>query len=239
MKLPGLLIIGAPRSGTSTLFNMLCQVPGIWGKVKEAHFFNRHWDKGLGYYEEVFKGAPEGDMLLEATPFYLAAPFVPARVKRTLPDVKLIVLLRDPVARCISHYWWNQDKFGSDPEVLINSYHHCVVHGHYDDHLQQWAMHFPRKQMLIFASEAFFEAPAKWARHVAVQAAGIPHNVAYGTKFERTHYDPLEWRKAKYGPPVIPKEVRSWLRAHYAAHNKRLDKLLASFEISKYWGGKP
>jgi len=57
----------------------------------------------------------------------------------------------------------------------------------------------------------------------------------HGIKFERTHYDPLEWRK-KIGPPIIPKEVRIWLRAHYAAHNKRLDKMLAPFEISKYWG---
>lgn len=251
MRLPELLIIGGPRCGTSTLFNMLCQVPGLWGtpQTREVHFFNRHWDKGLAWYAEKFAAAPKGDMLLEATPFYLAAPFVPDRVKRTLPDVKLIVLLRDPVARCISHYWWNRDRFGNDPEVLINSYHHCVVHGHYDEHLHQWAMHFPRKQMLIFASEAFFEAPAEWARHVAIQAAGIPHNVVYGTEvdgvvqvgavFKHSYYDPLEWRKAKYGPPVIPKEVRSWLRAHYAAHNKRLDKLLASFEISKYWGGKP
>jgi len=83
LRLPELLIIGGPRCGTSTLFNMLCQVPGLWGtpQTREVHFFNRHWDEGLAWYAKKFAAAPKGDMILEATPFYLAAPFVAARVK--------------------------------------------------------------------------------------------------------------------------------------------------------------
>lgn len=251
MKLPDLLIIGAPRCGTSSLFAMLCQISGIWGaRIKETHFFNTHWDKGMYWYSNQFSHAPEGNLTLEATPFYLASPEAPERVKNTLPDVEMIAMLRNPVDRCISHFWWNQDKFGSDPEVLIDSNHHCVEHGHYADHLEHWFKFFPfysrafreseRNQILIFASEAFFEEPELYARHVALRMK-IPHNVVYNKNFSGTHFDPLEWRKRKYPPPQISKEVLSWLRLHYEPHNKRLDALLEPFEISKYWRpkGKP
>ena len=245
MRLPDLMIIGAPRCGTSSLFAMLCQISGIWGaRIKETHFFNTHWNKGLRWYSNQFSHAPADHLTLEATPFYLASPEAPERVKNILPDVKMIVVLRDPVDRCISHFWWNQDKFGSDPEVLIDSNHHCVEHGHYADHLERWFKFFPhhsrpyreyeRNQILIFASEAFFAEPTLYARHVSLWA-GIESNVGFGKRFTGTHFDPLEWRKQKYGPPQIPTKVRSWLRLHYWQHNKRLDELLAPFEISRYW----
>lgn len=252
MRLPDLMIIGAPRCGTSSLFNMLHQIPGFWGaRVKETHFFNTHFDKGLDWYSNHFSHAPEGNLTLEATPLYLASPEAPERVKNTLPDVKMVAVLRDPVDRCISHFWWNQDKFGSDPEVLIDSNHHCVEHGHYASHLERWFDFFPhirrgnrepvlkigrptQSQILIFAAEAFFDMPAAYARHVALWA-GLDANVVYNKVFSGDHFDPLEWRKRKYGPPQIPTKVRSWLRLHYVSHNKRLDELLAPFEISKYW----
>jgi len=235
MKLPDFLIIGAPRCGTSTLFHMLCQIPGLWGQpIKELHYFNQHWDKGQQWYLNQFTQAPENDMAFEATPFYLGSDVAPERIKNTLPDVKLVALLREPVARCISHYWWNQDKFGSDPEVLIDSNHHCVKHGHYAEHLGRWYRYFDREQFLIIASEVFFELPAPYTRHIAMRT-GISYTDAQAAKFEKTYYDPLEWRKSKYGPPVVSKEVRGWLRSHYKTHNERLRRLVAPYIIDSYW----
>lgn len=237
MSMPNLLIIGAPRCGTSTMFTMLREVDGIWGKNKEPHFFDARWANGLEYYKQMFKGAPSDAIVMEASPTYLQHPKAPERIQNTLPDAKFVALLREPVARCVSHYWWNQDKLGSDPEVLIDSKHHCVVMGHYAAHLERWFKHFDRKKILIIASEAFYEMPAVYAWHVA-SWAGIKHSVAYETKFSTTYFDPLQWRKVKYGKPRMPKEVLSWLRMHYKPHNERLRKLLAPFNITVYWGGR-
>ena len=235
MKLPEFLIIGTPRGGTSTLFHMLCQIPGLWGQpIKELHYFNQHFEKGVAWYGEQFKQAPKDAVIFEATPFYLASPDVPSRVKDLLPDINLVVLLREPVTRCVSHYWWNQDKFGSDPEVLIDSSHHCVKQGYYAKHLERWFEFFERDRFLIIASEDFFDKPIPLTRLVAMRT-GISHEVAHKTIFEKTYYDPLAWRKAKYGSPMVSKEVRRWLRLHYKSHNKRLAKLLSSSLITEHW----
>jgi len=112
-----------------------------------------------------------------------------------------------------------------------------VVHGHYADHLHHWARVFPRRRMSIFASEAFFEAPELYARHVAIWA-GIHGDVALNTKFKRTHYDPLTARKNRAGEKRIPHNVVQWLRKHYAGYNMRLDYALAPYNITHYWRTK-
>ncbi len=81
---------------------------------KEIHFFDRHYNRGAGWYTQhfpkafpvaVLRGAMGRKSIAgEATPSYLYHPLVPARVGTMLPDVKLIALLRDPVERAISHW---------------------------------------------------------------------------------------------------------------------------------------
>jgi hypothetical protein len=120
--LPSFLIIGAQRAGTTSLFNYLLRHPDVAGPsggdsavwwVKETHFFDEKFTKGTDWYRSFFPLAStreryrkRGHDLLagEATPYYMFHPAVPARVAATLPDVKLIALLRDPVERAYSHY---------------------------------------------------------------------------------------------------------------------------------------
>ena len=120
--LPYFLIIGAQRAGTTTLFTYLRQHPDIepprradptiaW--PKELHFFDENYWRGTDWYRAFFPLAIarrtarlRGHELIcgEATPYYLFHPAVPERVAATLPDVRLIVLLRNPVERAYSHY---------------------------------------------------------------------------------------------------------------------------------------
>jgi hypothetical protein len=120
--LPAFLIIGAQRAGTTSLFHYLSLHPDVampspragpvrW--AKEPHFFDEKFSQGLDWYRAFFPLAAArdlrrrrgGDLLAgEATPYYLFHPAVPARVAATLPDVRLIALLRDPVERAYSHY---------------------------------------------------------------------------------------------------------------------------------------
>ncbi len=120
--LPSFLIIGAQRAGTTSLFRYLLAHPDVAGPsggdaavwwVKETHFFDEKFTKGVDWYRSFFPLAATRERYRkrghdlqagEATPYYMFHPAVPARVAATLPDARLIALLRDPVERAYSHY---------------------------------------------------------------------------------------------------------------------------------------
>lgn len=106
MSLPTFVIAGAQKSGTSSLSATLRRHPDVFmATPKELHFFDRHFDRGVGWYEEQFMAARQHQQRGEATPSYLYHAEARARLVETLPDTKLVVILRDPVKRAYSHYW--------------------------------------------------------------------------------------------------------------------------------------
>lgn len=117
--LPDFLVIGAQKSGTSALFDYICQHPGVRRpRRKELHYFDFHAADGPAWYRAQFPahpavGRPRKWRTGEASPFYLCHPQVPARAAALVPDVPLIAILRDPVTRAYSHYqqqraWGNE-----------------------------------------------------------------------------------------------------------------------------------
>ena len=111
-KLPTFFIIGAAKSGTTTLYDLFKQHPDVYlPRIKEPMFFNReeHFVRGTGWYEEMFfKGAERYPVRGEATPHYLYwSSKVASRIKELYGDreVKFIVSFRDPVKRAYSWYW--------------------------------------------------------------------------------------------------------------------------------------
>jgi hypothetical protein len=120
--LPTFLIIGAQRAGTTSLFTNMRRHPEVVGPRsadtsiawwKELHFFDENYWRGTDWYRAFFPLTARGRLsdslgrrLIcgEATPYYLFHPAVPERVAATLPDVRLIALLRNPVERAYSHY---------------------------------------------------------------------------------------------------------------------------------------
>ena len=107
-NLPNFLIVGAARCGTTYLSNILMQHPEIFlHPKKELHFFDRDINKGLQYYREYFSGTKTIDYkaIGEATPAYLYFENIPEIIHKNLPDVKIIIILRNPVDRAYSHYW--------------------------------------------------------------------------------------------------------------------------------------
>lgn len=105
MPLPNFIIIGAMKSGTSTLHSNLQLHPEIgMSKLKEPHYFDKYYNKPLSYYSDQFSHAKR--LNGESTPAYSwnhIFPEIPERIYNTVPNVKLIYLLRDPVDRIISH----------------------------------------------------------------------------------------------------------------------------------------
>ena len=114
------MIVGVQKGGTTALAHFLAQHPAIgMSRPKEVHLFDapdysRDWTPTAidDRYRPFFEGAAGASIRGEATPIYLFLPAIAGELKRYNPDLKLIVLLRDPVERAISHYYMekNRDK---------------------------------------------------------------------------------------------------------------------------------
>lgn len=107
---PDFLIIGAQKSGTSSLHYYLNQHLNLVGsKPKEVHYFERYINypnKNLNWYKNHFKALSSKDKLFfEASPNYIYHEAAAIRIKENYPDIKLILILRDPVHRAFSA--WN------------------------------------------------------------------------------------------------------------------------------------
>ena len=109
-RLPALIIVGAMRCGTTSLFRLLDGHPQLAPSlVKELHYFDLHHAAGPAWYRRQFRpgiALAGGRVRLpfESSPYYMFEPRVPGRMRALVPDVKLVFLLRDPVERAFSHY---------------------------------------------------------------------------------------------------------------------------------------
>jgi hypothetical protein len=125
-KLPGLIIVGAGKCGTTSMIRWLAHhtdTAPIWGKgatypdgtlllprassdtIVEPNFFDRdkNWNMGIDWYKTLFQ---DDGLAIEKTPAYLMSPCAWSRMKKTLPkETRYLVMLRDPVKRFISEFW--------------------------------------------------------------------------------------------------------------------------------------
>ena len=105
MHLPDFLCVGAQKAGTTTLHALLGLHPNIYlPSGKELHYFSLHYSAGLDWYQKFFSNASDGQCIGEITPYYLFHPYVAERIAHELGRIRIIILLRDPVARSLSHY---------------------------------------------------------------------------------------------------------------------------------------
>lgn len=125
--LPRLLIVGAERCGTTSMFYVLRQHPAVFGSTvprKEVRYFDHNYHRGPTWYQCHFplipraklatRGAGE-PMAFEGSPNYMFHPLAPERIHRDLPGVKLLVMIRDPVERTYSAHA-HQVGFGFESE---------------------------------------------------------------------------------------------------------------------------
>jgi hypothetical protein len=121
---PDFLILGAPKCGTTSLSNALNNHPRVYiPPIKEVGFFanDANWRKGVEWYEKYFENAEEGVLLGEATPTYLQAPEAPERIAHVCPEARLLVMVRDPVERARSHYWFRR-RYGKEDRELQEAF---------------------------------------------------------------------------------------------------------------------
>lgn len=186
--LPYFLIIGAQKGGTTSLYNDLVQHPQVAGALrKELHYFDINNHRSVNWYRAHFPILGRSTRITgEASPYYLFHPYASVRIKDLLPDVKLIVMLRNPIDRAWSHYHHEitrgfeklsfeqaieaESRRVGDPSTIgadSNSDAAChhrhfsyLARGRYAQQLRRWFEFFPREQMLVLKSEEYFEDPA-------------------------------------------------------------------------------
>jgi len=188
---PDFLIIGAKKAGTTSLYRNLIHHPEVEPCLtKETDFFNRYYSKGINWYRSHFPikwfkqyAMNQGRNFItgEATPTYIYYPHAPKRIKKLIPNIKLIVILRNPVHRSFSHYNMSvrhgdenltfEQAIDSEDERIFDelekmkidqnyyslkfqtySYLHSSL---YADQLEKWLENFSKKQFHFIQSENF------------------------------------------------------------------------------------
>lgn len=185
--LPEVVILGAPKSGTTSLAAYLAGHPGLWlHPLKELHFFDNHWERGEGWYRSQFPPLRSPGLLrLEATPDYLQHPDTPQRMRSLIPDARLIVLLREPLDRALSWIGHMRTLIGlqGDSETLLREeaqaleameeeavsrlgwFRPNALSGSlYAHQLRRWQAVWPSSQMLILRFEELALAPERVVR---------------------------------------------------------------------------
>ena len=169
--LPTFIGIGAPKAGTTWLSNVLEDHPGVcMSAQKEPDYFSYKYDNSsISYYQGLFSCDSGSLAAGEFSTGYLADPNAASRIANDLPDVKLIAVLRNPVAQIYSHYWHLQrQNFHtgdanagrvSFEEALKHYEHRLIRPALYADHLERWLSLFDRDRFLIHLFEALKEDP--------------------------------------------------------------------------------
>ncbi|XP_062581260.1 heparan sulfate glucosamine 3-O-sulfotransferase 6-like [Saccostrea cucullata] len=103
-RLPDALIIGVKKSGTKTVLEFLKIHPDICAPANEIHYFTRNYHKGLEWYRRQMPVCLENQVTIERTRGYFVHGEVPHRIHHQFPNIRLIVVVRNPVLRTLLDY---------------------------------------------------------------------------------------------------------------------------------------
>jgi hypothetical protein len=253
---PDFLVIGAKRGGSTSLFNYLTMHPGVLGLFprprgqKSSDYFFREFGRGEGWYRSNFHTRAFRDRLAdelgyrplsgEASPYYVWAPRVARRAHAVNPDLKAVMLVRDPVRRAFSH--WQErvhngvepltfaqaldaepdrtagelDRMLADPRYYSTAYdwYSYRARGVYRPQLENWTSVFPRGQLLVVRSEDLY--------------ADVQGTFERVCRFLRLPAVTLPTTRAFNASPgaAVPADCRRELAAYYAPINAALERFL-------------
>lgn len=181
---PDFIVAGMMRCGTTSLSAWLRHHPQVFlTGVKEIHYFDRHYDEGPGWYAEHFRQATDAQVAGEATPNYVYDAAALDRIRGDLPDVRLVLLLRDPVERAYSHYLHNaarqrdpwtfeeavrgeRDRLAKGGAEARDTFSY-VDRGRYLGQLEQVRARFPEERVQVHLFEDLRDRPRAVFRQVA------------------------------------------------------------------------
>jgi hypothetical protein len=182
-------IVGAQKAGTSSLYYYLTQHPQVHGSLnKEVHYFDggitptrdtyKYGDAWYKAHFPLINKTTKNDIFVDATPMYLFNPLSAQRIQQFNQHSKIIILLRDPTQRAISHYFHSQRhgfeeldimqalqaeeqrlETNNNPKALSFRVHSYKNRGLYLQQILAYQKLFPANQVLILDSDALFTTP--------------------------------------------------------------------------------
>jgi hypothetical protein len=249
--LPDFIVIGVQRGGTTSLYNYLARHPHVIPSfMKETHFFDNFYDRGMMWYRAQFPCTMRGNIAVprrdgrwitgEATPYYMFYHHAPKRILACVPNVKLIVLLRNPVDRAYSHYH-HEVKMGTEQlsfeaalqreekelsseerKIQQDESYRSFFHQHYTymsrgiyvDQLVRWSALFDSEQILVLKSESFYHNPEAVLHQVTDFLCLSTLELREYEQYNLNQYSPME------------SATRERLLAYFEPYNQRLYEFL-------------
>ena len=210
------MIIGAQKSGTTSAYSYINDHPSVRRAArKEVHYFDLHYRRSVAWYQSFF---PMGNgrrrwVTGEASPSYMMDPQVPQRVHDLIPDVRIVVLLRDPIERAYSHFNHMRETgvepIGNFVEALeaeqermqeVDSFGEASImrlrfayarRGFYGEQLQRWFDLFPRNSIRVFLTTELANSSQTFAS-AAYSFLQLPPHRLRNTKVRNSRsYDPM------------------------------------------------
>jgi hypothetical protein len=182
MILPSFLLIGAQKAGTTALASFLRQHPEVcFSQPKETWFFDRRYERGIEWLASHFKHWNGEPAIGEGTARLLANREAPFRIYDHIPDVQLLCILRNPIERAFSQYYFylytgKTDTNKSFGELIRRQDtklgRDLVNQGRYIDHLRRYEEVFGRDQLTIVFHQTFRQNPAL-VLQVLYEAIGV------------------------------------------------------------------
>jgi len=195
--LPCFIGIGAQRSGTTWIYEMLRSHPEVcMSPEKEVYFFNYHFEKGIEWYKRFFGRCDSAYAIGEISPTYLASESAAQRIKKTIPDVKLLVSLRNPVEQIFSRYNYmvTRQMYRKSFAEALKERPFVIYEAFYYNHLNTYLSYFDRNQILIVIYEDIAIDPLKFVQEVYsflnVDSNHVPNNIREKIHATRTPRSP-------------------------------------------------
>lgn len=240
---PNLFIIGAMKSGTTSLHEYLGVHPDIFmSEPKEPGHFAKemtYYPKDPDWYLGLFAGAGDARIVGESSTHYTKLPVYPAVAERILefsPDARFIYLMRDPIRRAISHYWHGVRKF-EESRPILRAIREDPQYLAFSDYRMQLAPYFDlfgRERVFVETFEALVGDPRRVVRDV-LRWLGVSPDFTPGT-FTRENAMPEEFLKSRGSglvnrlrnnavwnrlSPLVPRELRELATRRLAVEQVR------------------
>ena len=183
----GFFVIGAARSGTTSLYKVFTQHPEVFvPKMKEPRFFKENWEKGWDWYADLYRNAPAGMVAGDLSPSYsnaLGRNYTAERIARAYPRARIVYLVRNPIDCAISNWRMlaetttQQLPFGAaltDPAWATSVLHRVMFFRQFGEYRQV----FPEAQILVVPLETLQQDRGKSLatiqQHIGVTVLDIP-----------------------------------------------------------------